>query len=217
MRWLLWKDFRLARPLFVVAVLLVALPHAVALGTAWSASPPMRGGSLFTLLHDSAIVGLVLSPLPLLFWGGLAMAGERGDRSAEFLNCQPVSRGRILLSKLLVTLVLFAVIWLPNLLFCEWFWYWRPGELRDLEVLALFDLTVFSTAWFFSARLESPVFAACAGLLVLLLLTFGNAILMVHFRVPESELFVMSFVLWPSLAVLSLVAGTVHYLRRVEP
>ena len=51
----------------------------------------------------------------LALLGGNSIAGERVDRSAEFLAYLPVSRGRILASKLLVALAAVPLIWLPNL------------------------------------------------------------------------------------------------------
>jgi hypothetical protein len=74
----------------------------------------------------------------------------------------------MLLGKILLALLMFAIIWLPNIAVFVGTWY-RPRwyDYRDPEVMlrvAIAGLTFFCVAWCFSSLLSSPAVAVCAGL-----------------------------------------------------
>ena len=112
MEWLVWKDCRVNRLVFITALVLLVAPHVLAAILLWSGVA--QGIGTFV---GSAVYSMALLQVTLAFMGGNAIAGERIDRSAEFFACMPVSRGRSLASRLLVTLALVGLIWLPNLVF----------------------------------------------------------------------------------------------------
>src|SRR5208282_1173833 len=112
MKWLLWKDFRVNRVVFIAALVLLIIPHALVAILIWRAVKQPDPAGLF---GPSSFYSLGLLQLVFALLGGNSIAGERFDRSAEFLAYLPVSRGRILASKLLVSLAAVPLVWLPNL------------------------------------------------------------------------------------------------------
>ena len=103
MKWLIWKDYRLNRLIFITALAFLVGPHLLAAILIWyGAEPPNARGLFFA---GSTLYSLAFLQLAFALLGGNSIAGERMDRSAEFLAYLPVSRGRILASKLLVALV----------------------------------------------------------------------------------------------------------------
>jgi len=178
MKWLLWKDYRANRMIVGMAIFLLVVPHVfVILGVlATKRGSPANSDipNLAVGLIVSAAYSLGLLQLVLAFLGGNVIAGERFDRSAEFLASLPVSRRRILASKLLLTLGLLAMIWLPNLLILA---LALPGmglgtggtlaseALVPLRIMPFIGLAVFGVAWLASALGRSPALAACLGML----------------------------------------------------
>ena len=81
----------------------------------------------------SSIYSLIISQLAIALIGGNAIAGERADRSAEFLCSLPITRKRILASKLLISLAIILVIWLTDTMLLM---YLRNGDGHSLIVEA---------------------------------------------------------------------------------
>ena len=142
--------------------------------------PPTRNRAEFFLV--SSLYSLALLQLAFALLGGNSIAGERIDRSAEFLAYLPVSRGRLLASKLLVALAAVPLVWLPNLVVLAIVWRFTPlaSDPREfyifqwvLGTIAITGLTFFCVAWLFSCMLQSPTFSVCAGLIVPLLVVTG--------------------------------------------
>ncbi len=113
MKWLLWKDYRVNRAIFIAALVLLVGPHAVVAIAIWLGG--LRRGDWAEGFMISSFYSLGLLQVAMALLGGNSIAGERVDRSAEFLAYLPVSRGRILASKFLVALAAVPLIWLPNL------------------------------------------------------------------------------------------------------
>ena len=227
MKWLVWKEYRLNRVVLVVGATLLVVPHAIALVLAWREVGPSIGGAshLSANLLFSGFYSVVLSQLTLALLGGHVIACERADRSAEFLAYLPLSRARILASKITLALVTAALIWGPNLLILR-FVAELPEENLEagptvcgvLGYIALTGFVLFSVGWLFSSMLESPTFSICAGLITPFLVLMGIQSLAWLFALHPGEITGpwyrnTSLV----LACACLVAGTWYYLRRVEP
>ena len=116
MKWLIWKEYRVQRLVLIVGAVLLVLPYAMVLGLFRFA--PVRGSladwCMGLLVAAAYSVGI--SQLTMALLGGNAIAGERADRSAEFVAYLPLTRARILAAKLTVVLLGVAAIWVPNLL-----------------------------------------------------------------------------------------------------
>jgi len=227
LKWLVWKDYRVNRLVFITALVLMIVPYGFAAVLLWRGL--VTGPDVFL---GSAIYALALLQLTLAFMGGNAIAGERVDRSAEFFSSLPVSRRRSLVSRLLVTLALVALIWLPNLLIIaaigmpetviEAVRREIPGiAWRIFGSIAVTGLTFFCVAWFFSSILDSPTFSVCAGLIVPLLVWLG--ILWTYESLRHASPYDGDLLLtWYAAISLTISAiafptGTLYYLRRVEP
>ncbi len=216
---LLWKDLHINRALLCAAGILLGLPHVLAavLQTYWHYRYSHQYGPWSILLMYAGLWSLGLSILGVTLLGGNAFAGERADRSAEFLATVPVLRRAVLTSKVLLVLGAGVLIWLINL--CVIYgvtdrlatpagfrqvWesdargYSTPsirqrteGLLRDRdEALPLLVLTTFlaiGMAWGCSCFSRSPVLAACAGLGTPIVL--GMLLAMVYSFCPEDSAF----------------------------
>ena len=160
-------------------------------------------------------------------FGGMAFAAERRERTADFLNLLPPSRGASALSKLLVAVLALAAafamhIWLmsvgaraydiPNGYNFTFSW-----DLQDALLWGAGLVMAFGVAWLLSSFLSSSAISACIGggcsLLAFIAMQYvaeGRL-----WREPRIEAW------WAAIAVscglAGLVAGTVIYLRRVEP
>ena len=108
---------------------------------------------------------MLASALALL--SGNAFAGERADRSAEFIDYLPLERWRRVVSKLLLHLVAFVVLIGANLV--------ALGQILELDNIANVlgvALMLYGVNWFASSIQSSPVVATMSG--VVLLLFFGT-------------------------------------------
>ena len=99
MKWLLWREYRLNRLLLMTGATLLLLPYAIALfdlgwDAWWGSSQSPRAENAARRFEVAAFFSIVISQLTLALLGGNAIAGERADRSAEFLAYLPVSRWR---------------------------------------------------------------------------------------------------------------------------
>lgn len=205
----------------------MVVPHVVALIAAWwraIESPAAGLSDLPQMIWIASYCGLFLSPLTLAFLGGNIIACERADRSAEFLAYQPVSRFRILASKLILVLLTLAVIWLPNLLIMRFLEIPTPLHAEYWTILgnvAFFAFVFFCAAWMLSSMLANPGAAVLGALITPLLV--GFCVLGVHWML-ELPYEGLNGILWPwtrriclVLAPVCFVTGTWYYLRRVEP
>jgi len=228
MKWLIWKDYRVNRLVFITTLLLLVGPHVLAaILIWWGAEPPFHKAELFAA---SSVYSLAFLQLAFALLGGNSIAGERMDRSAEFLAYLPVSRGRILASKLLVAVAAVPLVWLPNLVVLGLVCAATPGAhlppgaaiLYGLGTIAVTGMTFFCAAWLFSCMLQSPTFSVCAGLIVPFLVATGISWVAYLLKLWTLLSFGTLSVGWYcglclAISVASFSTGTLYYLRRVEP
>jgi len=240
MRWLLWKDYRHNRLILGTALFLLIVPYALALTRAavWILvnGTPVTAPDVWDVWGQSfAVAGawsLISLQVTLALFGGHAIAGERTDRSAEFLGSLPISRGRKLASKLWVALGLWLLVWAPNLAIQAVVWFGhgdvlpnvRLSQLADVPVcIAVTGLTFFCVAWMFSAMLENATFSVGAGLATPLLAGMGVLWSERWLRdrrvsdlVDTQFMFVGYVGICLLLSIACFIVGTCYYLRRVE-
>lgn len=227
MKALLWKDCRINRLVLIIALMSFAGPLLI--GTALNVYALARYGVVArpwpNLVVITSIVSLGLSLLTVGMLGGNAVAGERMDRSAEFLAYLPPSRGKVITSKAILALSVGVFIWLvhPVLIY-----YVAPllGEVpedviryRDnaLPVIASTSVILFGTAWLASTFLDSPAIATGIG--------FGApwvlfAILSIIKFPLGYEDFAIGFwyhTIAVTLGILCFITGIIYYTHRVEP
>jgi ABC-type transport system involved in multi-copper enzyme maturation permease subunit len=231
MSWLIWKDYRLNRLIFILAAVLLVLPHVVIVTGNFVHTGTFRlVAPLSVIIWGGSFWSAILSQLIVAVMGGNVIAGERSDRSAEFLGYLPIARRRILASKFLVALGLAAIVWVPNLavlLPLQEAVGPRFPQAIVLATIATTGLTFFCVAWFFSSMLTSPTFSTCIGLLtpltvwlctVWVALTFWVSPETIQHReeLPHIALYWYHGVCL-SISAVCFVAGSVYFLRRVEP
>jgi ABC-type transport system involved in multi-copper enzyme maturation permease subunit len=227
MNWLIWKDFRLNRPIVICVVLFFLVINVGAIITVlcWGKGTT---DELLGALQFAPFSALMLSQLCIAALGGNIIAGERGDRSAEFISYLPVSRGRILLSKIVVAIAIVVLVWAPNLLVfavanylskesgilssehAQEFWY-------IIGIYAVTGLSLFSAAWLLSSLLRSAVFATFGGLITPASIAMAIAWVAHLCELSDETCLVVYCWIALPLAAASFIAGTWYYLRRVEP
>jgi hypothetical protein len=182
------------------------------------------GESWPSLFARMGVISLGLSLVTFGMVPGNAIAGERADRSVEFLGYLPPSRAAHLLSKGLVAVFALAVAWAANAT-CAWVIAPALGEVpadsadfvrTTFPWLSAAAVAVFGAAWLGSSVSPSPVYATGIGFaapwLVLSSLAVGE------FGFGYEGWIGAGFV--PVNIVvgsLCFVAGIVCYLRRIQP
>jgi ABC-type transport system involved in multi-copper enzyme maturation permease subunit len=233
MTWLLWKDYRHNRMIVLTGLLVLLLPYVGSLclipfrPDIPKASFEKTCQVILVSLASASLFSLVMSQVTVALIGGNAIAGERIDRSAEFLRSLPITRRKILASKLLFALIIVAVIWSNVLLgLCLSNTLYNSREFPDMLHFARFlanvavtGLLFFCVAWFFSSFLASPTFAVFGGLITPLLIPSGILLVAYQFELPLNETLFQNWNwgIGVSLALAFFAAGTCYYLRRVEP
>jgi ABC-type transport system involved in multi-copper enzyme maturation permease subunit len=229
MNWLLWKEFRQNQVVVYATLLFLLTPHLLAIYAAceqtyfWHAS----SRDLMGYFSLSSIYSLLLSQLSIVTAGGNAIAGERADRSAEFLGSLPISRKKVLVSKVLFSLAIIFVIWSIDASALMWL-EGRSQIIAANDVAntlcytAITSLTFFCVAWGLSAFLSSPTVAVLGGLLTPLFLWTGiffvGYMLGYGSRPDAVELAVYLYcTMCLALSPICFGVGTWYYLRRVEP
>lgn len=187
---------------------------------------PIYCGGWTTSLFQ-AYLASYLSQLVVAAVGGNAFAGERVDRSAEFLASLPISRQRILTSKLLFALIVVGAIWLIDGTGLLWFANHSsyklhgPNPQETLQILgwtAIIGAVFFSVAWLLSSFLTSPTLSVCGGLLTPII-TLSGLLLIAYLFDLDPDDFITPWYRWSCIGIapVCFALGTWLYLRRVEP
>lgn len=227
MKALIWKDYRLNRGYLLMGLVLMATPYVI--GATVILRDRGRGAALASpwaeLLAMAAVASVSLSTLTIVTLTGNAIAGERVDRSAEFLASLPPSRRQVLASKLVVPLAATVIIWSFNLLSAHivspalgsWPAYLERPSPWWL-VLSACWVVVFGAGWFWSALLDSPAIATGLAVGTSLLLVWVAQLIGWFLENAEAELGIW-WILAPCFLTgpVLFIAGSVYYLRRVEP
>ena len=95
MNWLLWKEYRNNQLAVYTARIFMLVPHLIVLYAIGRDAYrglydlPQRWMELFAI---STVFSLLVSQLSIAILAGNIFAGERADRSADFLASLPISR-----------------------------------------------------------------------------------------------------------------------------
>lgn len=225
-RALLWKDYRLNRLVLFIGVLLLVGPFVLAVGSNYYHQ--WRTGAICAwpdMLVHSGIMSLAFSLITIGLLGGNAVAGERTDRSTEFLAYLPPTRRRLIASKALLALSALLMIWLVNLLVM---YAVAPltGELlphvlqnRSESVCALVctGVFLFGGSWLASCMLRSCAIALGIGVVGPVALILVLELLQNVFGYPDLEVGWWYALLSLILGLACFLAGICYYLRRLDP
>ena len=231
MKWILWREYRLNRQILIAGAVLLLLPYLVALIVLWwpkTNSTEVR--HVAEAFGIAVVYSLSLSQLTVAILGGNTFAGERADRSAEFIAYLPLSRPRLLGGKLSLAFSVTALIWGTNLLVLWILVSVFPdlrlrGDFHDgfqiASYVAITGLVFYGVSWLISSFQSSPTFAASGGLITPLLVFMGleAAAWAIHADFEQTQA-VIGFtytIICGALAVVCFSTGTWYYLNRVEP
>jgi ABC-type Na+ efflux pump permease subunit len=237
---LIQKDWRLARVIVIAGGLLSTMPYAFQVVNTRYLHPEgiMPGVREYADgLQTASIACLGIVTLLAAAFGGSALAGERRERTDEFMAMLPVSRGRIIASKLIVALVCIvvlivfhsAVIGATNVCvkLAQLNRLRGPEVTQSAGITAAFALLMFGVGWAMSVFLRSPAIAACVAIAVSVGVLFGGMFWGTYIaerwdrapRTNSTEDLVLFYVCVAAalIGVTAIATSSVRYLRRVEP
>lgn len=231
---LVWREWRRSRTILFVALgIIVAL---LLLVFSQPQTPPETAGGKISVVDGMAVVGYFATwiavhvsvfLLPLI--AANSLAGERADRSAEFIAPLPVSRSVRLMAKVVLLAAVAIALWAPVLLVAPLLGNSQLVKADDyrsglglLGMVATFTLLATALAWLLAGWVESPVIAAVGAIAIPVAVPWVMFSLQVPFLAPASF-----FSLWfdsegipQSLTLLVaaafFAAGSALYVRRLE-
>jgi ABC-type transport system involved in multi-copper enzyme maturation permease subunit len=231
---LVWREWRRSRTMFFVALGIIVALLLLVFGQ--PQTPPEAAGGEIRVVGSMAVVGYFASwiavhvsvfLLPMI--AANRLAGERADRSAEFIAPLPVSRAVRLMAKVVLLAAVAIALWAPMLVFASLLRSsqlvkaddYRSG-LELLGMIATFAILTTALAWLLAARIESPVIAAVMAIAIPVAVPCGMFSLQVPFLAPASF-----FGLWIDsegipqpltylVAAAFFAAGSALYVRRLE-
>ena len=223
---LLWKDYRVNRTVVILGLALLFGPLVAAV--AIKLVEQMRYGEpiyWFDVMAKVGAVTLGLSLLTLAFLGGNAFAGERADRSAEFMAYLPPTRARKLASKVIFALGSAVVVVGVTLLigYCLAPALGDPSEdmvqFRRVTSSVMLPTAafIFGAAWCASSFLSSPTYAVGIGFALPWLLFLALALVEYWVEIEDFDFGLWYIMIAVLLAMLAFLAGCGIYLKRVEP
>jgi ABC-type transport system involved in multi-copper enzyme maturation permease subunit len=233
MRALLAKDWRLCRTMMFGLMALGAACYLVSGGIVLYSGASIDVGNVLEALGALALIACyVASPVSCAF-GGAALAGERIDRTADFVGLLPVTRRQIVLSKWLVSSAMLGLCVAFHLviLFLAFsvaihrgsFAYdsldnpnrWVVESMVESAVWIGCTVSFFGIAWLFTSFFRSAAISAAISFGATIFVTASLAYRMPHYDPLEQ---VLKLGLVPMLVGLTaLIAGTFYYVGRIEP
>ena len=207
----------------------------------WIASysyDPMQGSparfqpwDLAMATFDGVVFSLMFAQITLAGLGGMAIAREREDRSAEFLAYLPVSRARRMACKLALpagfAVAAWLLFWVVSLasygLVDQGYRQWlildfaHPDSRLALGCIAAGGAAAFGVGWFFSTLVRSHVIAQTFGLATPLLLGWRFYMNNAFLGNPHFEPTALFFIAACSVvAIGGFAVGSWLFLKRVE-
>ena len=221
---LIWKDFRLNKPLLLVCGSIVVLIYVIGVvaevASSWPTLPSAESWAGMLVSYGTVLLYLSFCITGLL--GGYAIAVERSERSAHFLAALPPTKMQILGSKLFIAACATGVIWAWILFTLEVLaprLNSQPMNLAGATIsgAAAVCLLTFGVGWFASACMERPtvpiILALCSPVAVSIALTLAAAVL----GVPKVQISKWSNVVCVTTGIVTIIAGSWSYGRRVKP
>ncbi|MEI8370467.1 MAG: hypothetical protein WCJ31_18725 [Planctomycetia bacterium] len=230
---LVWREWRRSRTILFVALGIIV---ALLLLVFSLPQPPETAGGKISVVDRMAVVGYFatwiavhVSVFLLPMIAANSLAGERADRSAEFIAPLPVSRSVRLMAKVVLLAAVAIALWAPVLLVApllENLQLVKADDYRSglglLGMVAAFTLLATALAWLLAGWVESPVIAAVGAIAIPVAVPWVMFSLQVPFLAPASFLsfWIDSEGIPQSLTLLVaaafFAAGSGLYVRRFE-
>ena len=222
---LLKKDFRLNRvPIFGGAAL-IFMPYLVSLIALLTVTTGLGQPKFRNAFAPCPEMSLILTGAMAAVFGGAAFAYERRERWADFLTMTPTPRIYSIISKSILSTLFLAPIWALNVFAAFKLIKIQTaiGHEFDLLIGSIGPLLMlFGVAWLISSFASSPSIAACTsiGLFMAAALLY-NLICHAYAGPPpyadEANYDLIGCALCALIGVISFLAGSIYYLRRIEP
>ena len=157
MSWLLWREYRRNRWILGLGAVGLFLPCLIAV--------------LFHAEHTEIFIVVFMlsgtsSQVTVALLAGNALAGERADRSAEFVAYLPWRRVSTFASKLVLPALTAAISFVVYV----WCSHQLPEiatqgnmDMADLRIFAIVHLVTYGVGWLASSLSSSVAFASCIG------------------------------------------------------
>ena len=223
MRALLWKELRNYRTLLLLSAVFMSLPYLVVVFFVNTMDGEgMPEDAWIGNLQTACVVCLGIVVVLTSFVGGNAVAGERVERSAEFMGQLPLSRRTVITSKAvfcLGTCVLLGLVPVVIFIILEFAIRNAPyfQETRWPYAMITLATFLFGVSWLMSTMLRSPTNAAACAVFSAGAIGMGVALLATKTQIDSNALERGTWVMMPVIGVACFVIGIVYYLRRVEP
>ena len=168
------KDVGLCQNVLIGGAMALLIPYVKLIIQTYSAGGLTSGESMELLslgLMNASVPSFILALMSIAFLAGFIIAGERRDRSAEFLAYLPPKRSTILASKAILCFLWIAIVAIVYFLVTEVIVPWissgevaiQDGGREQLLFAAGYTASIFGVSWLCSSFLESPVIAVIAG------------------------------------------------------
>jgi ABC-type transport system involved in multi-copper enzyme maturation permease subunit len=224
---LLIKDLRVHRMALLAAAALWTIGPAITWLTWLLRGPSMAkyGGDYISTMGFAALF-LTIALAALL--GGDSFAAERRDKTADFLAMLPVTRRKIILSKLILGAAIILILWAMALGTLVLSTIVTPMEFRQLggdtqspwyPILCCMALTImaYGTSWLLSIFLKEPLGATILAVMGMVAIMTLVGVYVSRNRMTDEDSFWMFSYLPLVVGIFSWIAGSCHYARRVEP
>ncbi len=226
---LLWKEYRGNLHLIIVGLTVLLLPVLLAFSMTYANSD---SNSLIQIIGVGLLFGtvasLVLSQGMLICLGGFLIGGERTARTFEFLFNQPVSRSKIVISKLVFALAWIVIVWLIGggmlLIGQQLTESGRGFDLAALGINFFIDvgisgLMLFSACWLASNLIDGSILAMAVGTLAAAFLFFFTQVMTTRYGsvVTWGDVDGTRVVVFGSLSALFIVKGARLFVGRKSP
>ena len=230
---LVWREWRRSRTILFVALGIIV---ALLLLVFSQPQPPETAGGKISVVDRMAVVGYFatwiavhVSVFLLPMIAANSLAGERADRSAEFIAPLPVSRSVRLVAKVVLLAAVAIALWAPVLLVAPLLGNSQLVKADDyrsglglLGMVATFTLLATALAWLLAGWVESPVIAAVGAIAIPVAVPWVMFSLQVPFLAPasffsfwiDSEGIPQTLTLLVATAFFA--AGSGLYVRRLE-
>jgi ABC-type transport system involved in multi-copper enzyme maturation permease subunit len=185
-----------------------------------------ENGGAIDAFFSASILAVNLTALLAAVYGGLAIAGERIDRTSDFIVLLPATRKQIIASKWIVSAATLGVAAGVHIVFAclllypkhamspfeRMIWQWMLPATLWFGCLCSF----YGVGWLLGSFINSAVISACASVAVTLALCMIMASLPDYLRGHDKWQIILAAMLL-TIGGAGIFTGTIHYLRRVAP
>jgi ABC-type Na+ efflux pump permease subunit len=218
---LLAKDWRLFRLPTIALVTVVVGCYAIAGAEDHFLAPE-------NVMPTTSLLAAILTAVLASAFGGFAVAGERADRTMDFLGALPVTRWQIILSKWTISFLTLGICAMIQLVLAKLFLAtpldtrrWLSQAPWTVLVWVAFSASFFGIAWLISTFTRSGTISACISIgittAVFIESGFGPDRQFGAGQSHETQAMLVHSLRPLLVGVAAVIAGTLYYRRRVEP